>query len=357
MHLLNVHTLALETFSSDIPPYVALSHRWGNREDEVFYQDIMQLSVRRDIVKKPGFAKILGCCNEAAKNRLSYVWVDTCCINQMNSVEVQEAINSMWQWYLECNRCFVYLSDVRSDQVLDANDSDFARSQWFKRGWTLQELLAPAKVIFFAADWKKIGRKGHPRVTNRISLVTGIPEQVLLDGDISSLSVARRLFWASKRETTRREDRAYSLMGLFDITMPIIYGGLDNTFVRFQKEIMKTSVDHSIFAWTVDSASPDITTGLLAPSPAYFMNVDEISYDDFILNFSTRIEAGRALKADYTSTNNGIAISLPMRQVADSVYLAMLRCTLLPESARPLCIYLQKLAGQRNQWVRIRIGE
>ncbi|KAF8845519.1 HET-domain-containing protein [Paxillus ammoniavirescens] len=360
MRLLNVHTLELENFPGVPPPYATISHRWGEAKDEVSFQDILQHQTPQSVKNKPGFAKILGCSEQTKKHGLNYIWIDTCCIDKTDNTELQEAINSMWDWYQDCDRCFVYMNDVRSGQNPDADDSDFSRSQWFRRGWTLQELLAPAKITFFAEDWSRIGKKAHRRIMKRIGLITGIPEGVLSDGDTTSFSIARKMSWASQRTTTKKEDRAYSLMGVFEITMPIIYGGGENMFVKFQREIMKRSVDQSIFAWAVESASPTATTGLLTSSPAYFNEVDKIPYNVFVDKFSDLIKPDPTPpQTHYSHTNLGIHITLPMKRVKgkDSLYLAMLRCTLPDNPDRPLCIYLQPLAGGNNQWVRTRIGE
>ncbi|KAF9231607.1 heterokaryon incompatibility protein-domain-containing protein [Melanogaster broomeanus] len=267
MRLLNVHTLELEYFPSDPPPYVAISHRWGAEKDEVSFQDMLQLATQPSAKNKPGFTKILGCVMQAKKHSLNYIWIDTCCIDKTNNTELQEAINSMWNWYQDCDRCFVYMNDVRSGQRPDAEDSDFSRSQWFRRGWTLQELLAPGRITFFAEDWERIGKKANQNIMKRITHITGIPEGVLSDGETTSFSVATRMTWASRRSTTKKEDKAYSLMGIFDITLPIIYGGRENVFVKFQREIMKRHADQSIFAWTAESTPPTATAGLLTHPP------------------------------------------------------------------------------------------
>ncbi|KAF9230321.1 hypothetical protein BU15DRAFT_83780 [Melanogaster broomeanus] len=196
----------------------------------------------------------------------------------------------------------------------------------------------------------------------RITHVTGIPEGVLSgDGELetTSFSVATRMTWASRRSTTKKEDRAYSLMGIFGITLPIIYGGSENVFVKFQKEIMKRHPDQSIFAWTAESAPPTATAGLLTPTPAYFADVDEISDEVFVKDFAHMIKPDSHPPAHYTHTNLGIQITLPMKRVEgrDDLFLAMLRCALLDKPDRPLCIYLRRLTGTRNQWVRTRIGE
>ncbi|KAF9229778.1 HET-domain-containing protein [Gyrodon lividus] len=359
MRLLNVHTLELENFPGDPPPYATLSHQWGKAEDEVSFQAILQLPTQPSVRNKTGFAKILGCSEQAKKHGLDYIWIDTCCIDKANSTELQEAINSMWHWYRACARCFVYMKDVRSGQRPHADGSDFSQSQWFRRGWTLQELLAPGKITFFAEDWERIGKMANRNIMTRITLITGIPEGVLSDGEPHSFSVARRMFWAARRETTKQEDMAYSLMGIFGITMPIIYGGGENMFVKFQREIMKRSVDQSIFAWTVESASSTETTGLLTSSPAYFAEVDEIQCNVFVDKFSDMIKPNPTPQTHYSHTNLGIQITLPMKRVKgnDSLRLAMLRCALPDNPDRPLCIYLQPLAGGSNQWVRTRISE
>jgi hypothetical protein len=361
MRLLNVYSLDLEVFpsASAPPPYVAISHRWGKEEDEVSFQDILQLATQPSVKNKPGFAKILGAVTQAKKHTLDYIWIDTCCIDKTNNVELQEAINSMWTWYQECDRCFVYMNDVPSDQPPDAADSHFSRSQWFTRGWTLPELLAPGKITFFGEDWEKIGKKANRNIMKRIILITGIPEEVLSDGETTSFSVATRMTWASRRATTKKEDKAYSLMGIFDITMPIIYGGRENMFVMFQKEIMKRSADQSIFAWAVESASPTATAGLLASSPESFADVNEIPGVIFVKNFSYMMKPVPPPEAHYSYTNVGIRITLPMKPVEgnNDLFLAMLRCALPDKPDRPLCIYLQRLSGPHNQWVRTRIGE
>ncbi|KAF9234938.1 hypothetical protein BU15DRAFT_78487 [Melanogaster broomeanus] len=322
--------------------------------------DMLRHPTPPSVKKKPGFAKILGCVMQAEKHGLDYIWIDTCCIDKANSTELQEAINSMWKWYHGCARCYVYMNDVQSGQCPDADDSDFSRSQWFRRGWTLQELLAPAKVTFFAKDWEKIGKKANQNIVKRITHITGIPKGVLSeDGETTSFSVATRMTWASRRSTTKEEDKAYSLMGIFGITFPIIYGGRENVFVKFQKEIMNRHPDQSIFAWTAESAPPTTTAGLLTPSPAYFADVTEISDEVFIKDFAHMIKPDSRPPAHYFPTNLGIKITLPMKPVEgkDDLFLAMLRCALPDKPDRPLCIYLQPLTWTRNQWVRTRIGE
>jgi hypothetical protein len=256
MRLLNTKELGLEEFAGDsIPLYAILSHRWGN--EEITLKDIANIGAGYGA----GYRKIRRACATAAKHGLQYIWVDTCCIDKTSSAELSEAINSMYRWYQESVVCYAYLADVPSGA-----DPECLESEWFNRGWTLQELIAPPTVIFFDQSWHEIGTKSTLRSV--ISRITGIPVTVLESGDVESASVAQRMSWASKRETTRVEDRAYSLMGLFGVNMPMLYGEGERAFIRLQEEIMRVSDDHSLFAW--ESAGSN--GGLLAPSPTAFAN-------------------------------------------------------------------------------------
>ena len=163
---------------------------------------------------------------------------DLCCIDKTSSAELSEAINSMYRWYQESGVCYAYLADVPPNA--------FSKSRWFTRGWTLQELIAPSTVIFLDQKWQEIGTKSS--LQRVISEITGIPTDILLGGDLEDASIAQRMSWASKRETTRVEDAAYCLMGIFSIHMPMLYGEGERAFIRLQEEIMRVSDDHSLFA-------------------------------------------------------------------------------------------------------------
>ncbi|KAK3352175.1 hypothetical protein B0T25DRAFT_178857 [Lasiosphaeria hispida] len=174
----------------------------------------------------------------ARKSGLGYVWIDSCCINKANHVELNEAINSMFEWYRKAHICYVYLADV----VLSSDESvtlqAFRASRWFTRGWTLQELLAPRHVLFYDKSWRLIGSKSE--LASIIQQITGIPTSFLKGRSLKEASVAQRLSWAAHRETTRIEDQAYSLLGLFGITgMSMIYGEREQAFVRLQTEIIR----------------------------------------------------------------------------------------------------------------------
>jgi hypothetical protein len=223
-----------------IPPYAILSHTWKEGE-EVSFQELINGTGKA----KPGYEKIRFCGEKAKCDGLQYFWVDTCCINKTNNTELSEAINSMFRWYGGATRCYVYLSDV-SSRIFDTSDqlselpfeSAFRTSRWFTRGWTLQELLAPSSVEFFSREGNRLGDKQS--LQQKIHEITGIAIQALQGTSLSQFSVDERLSWAQNRQTTRKEDQAYALLGIFDVYIPLIYGeGKDNALRRLLKEIHK----------------------------------------------------------------------------------------------------------------------
>ena len=192
--------------------------------------------------------KIRDACAIARKNGYRYIWIDSCCIDKSSSSELSEVINSMYQWYSLADICYAYLADVPPGDDHHAEDSRFRESRWFRRGWTLQELIAPVWVEFLSQDWAPIGSK--QALVTLVEGVTSISYEALLKlKPLDAFSVAQRLSWATKRQTTREEDRAYSLLGIFDINMPTIYGEGDRAFRRLQEQIMQRIPDQSLFAW------------------------------------------------------------------------------------------------------------
>jgi hypothetical protein len=304
MRLLHSKTLVLEEFSSSATkPYAILSHTWG--EGEVSFQEMQ----RGEGSEKPGYSKIRGCCEVAYADGFRHVWIDTCCIDKTSSSELSEAINSIYKWYQEAEVCYVYLADVS----LPISSTSFAASRWFTRGWTLQELIAPACVIFFDANWKEIGTKAS--LLEPIAQTTGIHANALRKANLAGFSVAQRMSWASSRETTRVEDEAYCLMGIFSINMPMLYEEEQGAFLRLQEEIMKKSDDHSIFAWERRHA-----IGFLARSLTAFADS------------STIIRSRHRDTPPFTVTNKGIHLQLPLKAVGspnnfmDQIYVAVLDC-------------------------------
>ncbi|TBU45305.1 hypothetical protein BD309DRAFT_956436 [Dichomitus squalens] len=192
--------------------------------------------------------KIREACRVAREAGYRYLWIDSCCIDKTSSSELTESINSMYLWYGRAGLCYAYLADVPSGKNPHEPDSAFRSSRWHKRGWTLQELIAPSGVAFLADDWTEIG--GKHTLFELIEEITGIPYQALLHVEsLGEFSVAQRLSWAARRQTTREEDRAYSLLGIFNINMPTLYGEGSRAFRRLQEEIVRRIPDLSLFAW------------------------------------------------------------------------------------------------------------
>jgi hypothetical protein len=234
-------------FINNEQPYAILSHTWGDDDEEVSFKDLMEGSGKT----KSGYKKILFCGEQAARDGLQYYWVDTCCIDKSSNTELSEAINSMFRWYRNAAKCYVYLSDVSMndhDQVdpsLQSWESAFRKSRWFTRGWTLQELIAPLSVEFFCSNGKRLGDKKS--LERQLHEITGIAVPALQGIALSAFSVNERMSWAENRETKRQEDKAYSLLGIFDIYLPLIYGeGTKNAFNRLQEELYKRSRKHQL---------------------------------------------------------------------------------------------------------------
>ncbi|KAF5355546.1 hypothetical protein D9758_006431 [Tetrapyrgos nigripes] len=348
MRLLHTSTYELKEFiSSDIPEYAILSHTW--EEEEILFEDIHNPASRKVATRKRGWRKVVGTCERAKEDGLDWVWIDTCCINKDSSAELSEAINSMFRYYRNSFVCYAYLSDyhvhvngfpgkedaettafdslsgyhphVDSCPVLKDGNAAFAKCRWFTRGWTLQELIAPSEMVFFDAEWNNLGTKYNLRWL--INQVTGIPHHtVLIDGgNLKRYSIATRMSWAADRQTTREEDQAYSLMGIFGVNIPTLYGeGGERAFMRLQEEIIKYSDDQSIFAW-MSNTKEETRRGLLARSPSEFKK----SHVGFSL---------RPSRAPYSLTNHGLHIHLPMQSYPGSdfgnaqFYYAYLDCGL-----------------------------
>jgi hypothetical protein len=312
--------------------------------------------INEQIRNKAGYSKIKRCCDVAADDGFDYVWIDTCCIDKTSSSELSEAINSMFKWYKQAEVCYVFLFDVPSSLDITAFGIALRNSRWFTRGWTLQELIAPACVIFFDNDWKESGTKSSLR--GLICAITLIQVDVLLGHDIEKFSIAQRMSWASSRTTTIDEDIAYCLMGIFQVNMPLLYGEGGNAFMRLQEEIIRRSDDHSIFAWQ-DNLSSD----MLARSPKSFQS-------------STDIVRVNSIPAEpFALTNKGVHLKLPLRRIPEEeepgmylmsalvngsrtckkeerkpnehiaiLYMAMLNCHRLGEPESLICVYLENVS-------------
>ena len=318
MWLIDVKTRELVRFVDSrkvAGEYAILSHTWD--EDELTFadgQDLASQSASYPIPRhKKGYLKVDFTCRQAEVDNLRYAWVDTCCINQDSSAELSEAIDSMFRWYQNAKICYVYLSDppdnmIRTPQFhhltigprirVEAED-DFARCRWFTRGWTLQELLAPVDVRFFTKDWNSIGTKRS--LQNTLQRITGITIDAIASPDnIWSCSVSERMSWAANRLTTREEDSAYCLLGIFDVNIPLLYGEGGKAFVRLQEEILRTSLDHSLLCWR--TSQPRNRNELLAPDASCFKDIVRMSSTSDVYDYD-----GHQLMS------KGLSITLPTR--------------------------------------------
>jgi hypothetical protein len=264
---------------------------------------------------------------------MDWIWVDTCCINQSSSAELSESINSMFRWYGLAAVCYAYLSDVHVPHLHNKrNAMEFQSSGWFKRAWTLQELLAPKHVVFFSSYWQDLGTKVE--LSSLVSEVTRIdqeyltsrrdnlPDRVTRPTTIKAASLAKRMSWAVGRQATRPEDIAYSLLGIFDVNMPLLYGeGKEKAFFRLQEEIMKDSDDHSLLVWATSSneyAPPDLVPGRESAHSRHFAFAT--SPEDFVNMGNIVPFVSQEGDLPYNTTNRGLQISLPVGPMRTKYY-------------------------------------
>ena len=275
------------------------------------------------------------------------MWIDTCCIDKKSSADLSEAINSMYYWYHNAVECYAFLSDVVwNAHNVGASKDVFMRSEWFTRGWTLQELLAPSTLIFLDERWRAFGTRAT--LSTEISAATGIEQEHL--GDWSGVCIATKMSWVSRRKTSRVEDLAYCMLGLFDVNMPLLYGEGRKAFMRLQLEIIKKSDDESIFAWITDTPSQTLG-GMLAPWPDCFAQSGEV-----------RIHPRLLIKRfPYVMKNQGLEFQAPYRRTKprgrehymltdDKISIALNCWRRGPEG--PLSVTI-KLARDGNFWRRI----
>ncbi|KAH8641557.1 hypothetical protein IG631_04498 [Alternaria alternata] len=337
MRLINCRTFKLEDFvGSDVPKYAILSHTWGR--EEVLFSDLPlhQASTRT----KAGYYKIKCTCEQAVRDGLEFAWVDTCCIDKSSSAELSEAINSMFRWYLASSKCYAFLEDVSAMNF----ENSFPESRWFTRGWTLQELIAPPNVVFYDKSWEMVGSRR--KLAHQISKITRVDSEVLGNGIIQSpwmntlddFCVAKKMSWASYRETTRQEDQAYCLMGLFNINMPLLYGEGNKAYVRLQEEIIKkNNDDDSILAWGLDTREPISSVDKITPEYRPPTLVGEMLAKS-PLDFRNCVNLARAPVPDplLTLDNVGINIRLPLvlmhistvATTAEKLWIGLLSCSL-----------------------------
>lgn len=333
MLLVNTLTIQLEEKKEDTP-YAILSHRWNEGKEVLFAEvsvdsedGVRKRDARLRATKPLGWAKIEAACKQAKRDSINHIWIDNCCIDKRSSAVESEEINSMYRYYQEAEICYAYLAGLPS-QKDPLFDTAFRDHVWFRRGWTLQELIAPNHIDFFTdrclpggvmdnTDWVFLGNKTD--LNSTLSRITGIDADILNHSKtVHSVSVAKRMSWAAKRTTFKIEDRAYSLIGLFNVNMPMIYGEGEKAFVRLQEEIMKESSDESLFAWTDPQSKPGQRSGLLAKSPDMFdCSGQFFGYYDW------------EPRTPFFKTNHGLRITLPLRHMqapAENRAMAALNC-------------------------------
>jgi len=354
MRLINTKTLEIEEFTGrKVPRYAILSHTWGN--EELTFQDWLYVQNQspprwgwtqlpeeiQRIKSTEGYIKVIKACEHAKQNKpvCQWLWADTVCIDKTSSAELSEAINSMFEWYRRSEICYAFLVDVfpmTNEELTKCSQrtSPFRQSRWFRRGWTLQELIAPWSVVFLSNSWTVIGTKAT--LSKHIATITSIPVGCL-SGNWSRIrdqaSTAQKMSWAARRETTRVEDLAYCLMGLFEINMPLLYGEGEKAFMRLQEEIIKTTEDLSFLAWRSDRSQTFArnhfthwTLPPLATSPSQFFSARNVVV-------KKRDESVRSRRV--FTANTGIFIHRPLLGTfSPRFYFAPLNCEVLSTSSQ-----------------------
>ena len=336
MRLINTKTYLTEKFDdpNDAPSsgYAILSHTWTLKpHKELELEDIRTAGTDRakaDLVQSN--PKTQETCKLAQTSALSHAWIDTICIDQNSSSDKSEAINAMYRYYQNAKICFTHLFDVDGHGITltdpnpnqpDTDDmkavrKEFTDARWFKRGWTLQELLAPPQLWFYDKNWNLLGSRDE--LCNTIADITRIEPGVLQDAQqMWACSIAKRMSWAAGRETRRSEDKAYSLLGIFGVNMPMIYGEGDRAFIRLQEEIIKISDDHSLFTWS--TSEDQNNSALLARSPDAFKGCTNIIREPL-----------RTDEYPYSVNNRGISMQLNLVCWSTDVYIAPINCIRQP---------------------------
>ena len=297
MRLLNTSTYKVSGMGAVRADYAILSHRWL-RNGEITYQELNSTNARGsnlDETQLESLNKTKEACAKAREQGLDWIWMDTCCIDKTNAVEYTRSINSMFEYYRKAKVCYAYLSDVDCSapgwQKFRRKEQPDLESEWFERGWTLQELLAPEYMEFYDREWRLIGTKD--KLAEDLHRVTHIERKYLINSrTIKEASVATRISWMAGRTTTQLEDIAYSMLGILNINMTAQYGEGAKAFMRLQETLIESpSSDESIFAWTIPTegltcyralgelekwAPENKIWGLLAPSPDCFKDSGDL---------------------------------------------------------------------------------
>ncbi|KAH7888433.1 heterokaryon incompatibility protein-domain-containing protein [Phlebopus sp. FC_14] len=295
--------------------FAIFSHRWL-ATGEPSFQEVARRKEGMDLAS-PEYEKLWMLCQKAREYKCEYVWADTCCIDKTSSAELEEAIRSMFRWYRNAEVCIAYLGQTSST-------ADLHSEAWFRRGWTLQELLASRKIRFFGKAWVELSPdsrdgndKAEEEMLRHLREVTGIPRDDLAAFTPGVTRVYEKMIWASKRKTTRVEDVAYSLLGIFDISMSVSYGERHWAFHRLMEIIVQRCREPGILAW---AGKPSPYAASLPASPQSYLGLDAATAIQLHLvpdigNKITGIR--RSMRGDTTSTmtKRGLQIKLAIVDV------------------------------------------
>ncbi|KAJ2898044.1 het domain [Zalerion maritima] len=369
MRLLNTHKIQVDEIWADsyVPPYAILSHTWDSEEISLldieglhgYWESSGGANNSIPTTKKRSFEKIRRAVRTARQHGYKYIWVDTCCIDKTSQEEVSDAVNNNFAWYQDAAVCYAYLSDVEPADRDDVygDKSTFRRSRWFTRGWTLSELIAPAKMEFYAHDWSHLGSKTNDKFLKLLSKASGVPMDILNgEVELDDVCIATRMQWAARRQTTRVEDVGYSLLGIFGVQMSVNYGEGSSAFIRMQQEILPKTHDQSLFAWYMNDesgiASPTPSNGdirmwgLLADSPKRFTKTGNLK----------PVIHPSAVENPWGMTGKGLRAGFIIRPCTEfgfstDIYQARLNCEPRDLSTSPPTIFLKRLWG--DQFARI----
>ncbi|KAJ8594795.1 hypothetical protein M405DRAFT_440618, partial [Rhizopogon salebrosus TDB-379] len=229
--------------------YAMLSHRWSGKEP--LLQEV-QDKVVYELDSSGGVMKLQSFCKTARDAGYHWAWSDTCCIDKNNNVELQESVNAMFVWYSHSALTIIYLSDV----IPTSKAGALASSAWTRRGWTVQEFLAPETVLFYQKDWtlylddRSPNHKHSDAIMQELGSATGIDARALVAFRPGMKDAREKLQWASMRVTTLQEDMAYSLFGIFGVHLPVNYGEKKQEALgRLLQEIVARSGDISALDW------------------------------------------------------------------------------------------------------------
>ncbi|KIK69186.1 hypothetical protein GYMLUDRAFT_80517 [Collybiopsis luxurians FD-317 M1] len=327
IRLISTLNFECRDFENHPPPYAILSHTWSEKEKsnpELFGAVAFDRNALP--AQQAGYHKVKASCERAREFGFNYIWIDLWCIDRTSISGLSSGLNEMFRYYQDSSLCLVYLNDIDFDPVT-FNGSQLEKCQWFTRGWTLLELLAPSSVVFYDRSWEKIGTKIS--LGNTIVAITGIPFDALSNKcSLESFSIAQRMSWAAHRETTLDEDMAYCLMGIFGVNMSIIYGeGGQEAFMRLQAKIIQQSNDQTIFAWT---AEPSLARGLLAATPKAFQNSGDIVVDSTY-----------QIQKPFRVTNHGLHVYLNCSDEKNGEMVGLLGCA---QNDKLLGVYLSRFA-------------